>query len=418
MLLRRVLGLGRRAREPERGLVLAFRPRHPGRGGPALNLDLLGPVGILQGVPERRELLDVCARLRGLTAASRSDRAREVDHGLGVGEAIRPRLDGRGLRPASALHGPARLDGGHGEVRGGPPRVVLLGREVAHEAARLVDDALGVTILGLLEIRVDEVVERMHAVIGIAAGLLRRRGGDVALDGLGPHAEEHVGVRRHVERMRHRGGELRVAPRRGQPPLREGGVVVSVDDVVRGAGVIRLHGEDLLGDLRGSLLLGVGAVVRIGGGLEGEGVEGLRLPILRIAGEHQLHRLLVGGGARAVVEAIRILEEGVRGRDVVSLARRGVSDRLGLLHRFDPSLERGGARRRPDLVPLAHGDAPVGDGTVRVGLGHGREGLRRLQVPEGVQDRHRLVEGLLHRRLARDREAHLSDPVRRVDPLL
>jgi hypothetical protein len=91
---------------------------------------------------------------------------------------------------------------------------------------------------------------------------------------------------------------------------------------VGGTRMIRLDEEDLLGDLGGSPLLGVGPVVRIGGGLQRERVEGRRFGVLRIAGGDCSMALSYADGARAVVETVGITIEGIGGRDVVALALR------------------------------------------------------------------------------------------------
>ena len=272
---------------------------------------------------------------------------------------------------------------------------------------------LGLHVLPLLQVRVDQVVERVHVVVGIAAALLGRRRGDIALDRLRPHAEQHVDVRGHVQRMRHRRRELVVAARGVEAALGQRRVVVAVDDVVRGAGMIRLGGHDLLGQLSRFLLLGVGLVVRLRGGLQRERVEGHRLAVLRIASVHLGHRLLVGERSCLVVELVPVLVEGLGGGDPIALALRLGRRGLGLLDRFPPALEVRRARRRPDLIPQAHGDAPVAHRAVRVRLGDGGERLHRLEVPERVQERDPALERLLHRRIAGDGKRHLPDLVTR-----
>jgi hypothetical protein len=173
--------------------------------------------------------------------------------------------------------------------------------------------------------------------------------------------------------------------------------------------MIGLDGEHLLRDLAGAPLVGVGLVVRIGGGLKGQGVEDGRLAVLGVALVELLHGLGVGGGPRAVVELVGVLEEEVGGRDVVTLAIRPGPGRLRLVHGLHPALEGGGGRGRPDLRPLAERHAPVRHAAARIGLGDGREGLRRLEIPERMQERDRALEGLLHGGGARHGEDDLAD---------
>ncbi len=58
----------------------------------------------------------------------------------------------------------------------------------------------------------------------------------------------------------------------------------------------------------------------------------------------------------------------------------------------------------PELMPEAHGDAPMGHGAVRVVFGDLEEFLFGFFVPEGVEQSDSAGEGLLHRRGAGDGE--------------
>ena len=70
-------------------------------------------------------------------------------------------------------------------------------------------------------------------------------------------------MRRHVQRVRRRRRDLRVAPRRLERAVGKRGHVVAVNDVVREPGVFGLLGEQLLEHRAGLQLAGVGLVGRI-----------------------------------------------------------------------------------------------------------------------------------------------------------
>ena len=299
-------------------------------------------------------------------------------------------------------------------MRRRPARVVLARGEVGHDAARLVQNPTGFHVLRLLQIGVHEIVKGMHAIVRVPSILFCRGRHEIALNRLRPHAQQHVDVRGHVQRVGHGRRELRVAAGGGQSARGERRVVVAVDHVVSGAGMVGRRGEDLLGDLRRAFLARIGLVVRIGRGLKRQRVEGHDLAIVRIALRHLLHQLAVCERARAVIELVRVLEERLRGRDEVALARRLGARGCRLLDGLPSPLERRRRRRRPDLRPAAQGQAPVGHRAVGVGLSDGRKRLRRLEVPERVQERDGPLERLLHGRAARDREPHLPDLLRLV----
>src|SRR5262245_43642866 len=62
----------------------------------------------------------------------------------------------------------------------------------------------------------------------------------------------------------------------------------------------------------------------------------------------------------------------------------------------------------PDLVPDAHGDAPVRHGAIRFCLGDRSKFLQRLPVPERVQRRERGIEARLNVGTARDGKADVA----------
>jgi len=62
---------------------------------------------------------------------------------------------------------------------------------------------------------------------------------------------------------------------------------------------------------------------------------------------------------------------------------------------FGAALEVGIRRRAPELMPQAHGHAPVRHGAVGISGGDLLELLFGFFVPEGVQQRNAALEGLL-----------------------
>src|SRR5262249_53563749 len=100
--------------------------------------------------------------------------------------------------------------------------------------------------------------------------------------------------------------------------------------------------------------------------------------------------------ARVLIDLVVVLEERFRRGEPVALALGLRADRLTLLDRVEPALERGGVEGTDERVrPLADRDAPVRDRAARVGLRNGREGLDRLREEERMEHRQRALELLL-----------------------
>ncbi len=209
----------------------------------------------------------------------------------------------------------------------------------------------------------------------------------------------------HVLGVGRRGRDLRVLVGRGDALLGDGRKVVAVDQVMRDAGVVRVLLVDRLEDLDGSQQRLHGLVVeRL---VQREGVEDLRLGVVRVLGGEPLHRLRVILRARVLVDLVVVLVELLERRQPVALALGLGPDGLTLLDRFEAALERGGVERSDERIrALADGDAPVGDGAVRVRGGDRREGLHRLGKEERVQHGQRPLELLLRLRRARSLEVH------------
>ena len=77
---------------------------------------------------------------------------------------------------------------------------------------------------------------------------------------------------------------------------------------------------------------------------------------------------------------------------------------FGLVDFVQAALDHFGIGVVPELVPQAHGHAPMRHDAVGIVEGNLRKFFFRLFVPERVKQRHAALEGLLHIRRARDRE--------------
>ena len=118
---------------------------------------------------------------------------------------------------------------------------------------RLVDELLRLGEASLLQV---DVLEPFQAVVVRLRPLLRQRVRRfVRARGVVPHAELQEDVRRHVQRVRRVGGDLRVAARGAQSQRRVHRIVVGVDEVVQHAGMVGMCGEERLEDRRGADLL-------------------------------------------------------------------------------------------------------------------------------------------------------------------
>ena len=269
-------------------------------------------------------------------------------------------------------------------------------------------------VLARLEICVHDVVERVQRLIpdrGFSQLRVIRlagiRGRAVGVDRLLPETEAREDVRRHVLRVRHGRRDLRVAPRSAEPARGQGRIVIAVDDVVRDAGMVRLLGQDLLEDRARLQLIGVRLVGRRRRRVQRERIEHRGLAVVGIAPVELLHRLLVGGGPRAMVQLVVVAIVRLDRGDVVLLARRcGQPTRL--LQGGRALLQHRRARGLPERVVDAHRHAPVAHRAGRILRRQLGEGLLRLLVPERVQERDRALEIGLDSGRTRDGEGDVA----------
>ena len=147
---------------------LPSRIEHPGGGDLPLDVDLLGPIGVLgraQLVAQLGELGDVGLGGVRLARPRRPESAREVRHGFDMGQRARPDRKLRRRVPIAALDRVARR--AHRQrIGAGDER---LGE--AADPAHLLDHRLRFRILPSLQIGIDEVIHRVQLVVGFVAGL-------------------------------------------------------------------------------------------------------------------------------------------------------------------------------------------------------------------------------------------------------
>ncbi len=129
--------------------------------------------------------------------------------------------------------------------------------------------------------------------------------------------------------------------------------------------------------------------------------------VVRILPVHLLHGRGVSPGSRFVVRFLAIGIERLQGEDVIALAGRRPGLHLaGLLQFRRGPLDGWCIRLIPELMPQAHGLAPVRHGALRVLLFDVEKSLLRLFVPERMQQRDTLFECLLRVRSTRHGKMH------------
>jgi hypothetical protein len=173
-----------------------------------------------------------------------------------------------------------------------------------------------------------------------------------------------------------------------------------VNHVVDDAWVVRLLPQDAGQNRGGLLLVGVSLVGCRRGADQSQREEDRGLSILWIARSQPFHRLAPGAGTLLVRDSVRVLVVDFERRDVVSLALGSGAYGLRFLNRGGTVSQLGGVRWSPDGVIKTHGDPPVTHGAAWVHACYLGEGLFGFVIPEGMQHRDRIIEGLLGSRRA------------------
>ena len=378
-----------------------------------LDADLLDPVADLQlggCVTQPRQTQEFGLGRRGVAQSGCAQRTRigvggfrlrVLGPGVGIGRRCQRQL-GRGRPVATLERQPCR----YGRIGVGGSEVVgpLADREraVAHRLCR--------AVLPQLQMGIGQVV------IGVQA--VRSRGGIdlgrhlVCGNRIVPGPDTREDVRRHVLRVRGGRGDLAVALGRWQPLRGQGRVVVAVDQVVRGAGVLGLPGEDRLEQLGGTQLVAVLLVGRVEIGRQHQGVKDGRLAVFWVRGGHLLQSGLQRLRARAVVELVGVLEEDGQGIDIVALALSGQARLARLPHQcFTLGQRLGGHIARPDegVVQRGQGARPVRHAAGRIGGQRALQWRPDLLPGEGMVVRHGQVEFTLGFGIAADLEVDAAE---------
>src|ERR1700733_12322287 len=163
--------------------------------------------------------------------------------------------------------------------------------------------------------------------------------------------------------MRGCGSDLRIAPRRRQAKLRQLRLVVAVNQIMRYAGMIGLGSEKLFQNCRGLLAVGEGRIFVWLRREQGERVERSRLVIVGITFIHFLHRSGIGFGAGTMIQLPGVTVESADGSDVCLLTRgNAMLQLLRFLNFVETVSDNLFVGLIPQLMPDAHGYAPMGHG--------------------------------------------------------
>ena len=182
-----------------------------------------------------------------------------------------------------------------------------------------------VSVASTLEIRVEQEIHGVE-LMSLAPHVHSRslaRGRDrseVRTDIVWPQSYPGKNVRRHVQRMRSHGSNLRVAPRRRKSQLRQLRLVVGMDQVVRHSGMVWLDGKQFLQNRCGLLVSREIRILLVGGRKQRKGIKRCRLVIVGVALEDLFHGVGVSRGP-PVVAALPAVEC-LHRVDVIAFARR------------------------------------------------------------------------------------------------
>ena len=247
---------------------------------------------------------------RGTSGSGGPDGPRKVRQRVRVQKRRRDGRQGRRFIPGTALQRIARRNGGERVVTcDRRRRVHRCSRDPWRERGHLLDDLASGPILPGLQVRIHLVVERVELLgdrLVPARGLGR---GQVGVDRVLPVPDACERVRGHVQRMRRRRRDLRVARGGVERLWGERGDVVAVNQVVGQARMIRLRLEERLEDRAGGQLVLVSLVAgqrRLG---QRQRVEHGRFGVLGVAAGHRFHLLCVRERARALINRFVVAKE-------------------------------------------------------------------------------------------------------------
>ena len=250
---------------------------------------------------DRRHILAHFLRLMEVRGA---DCLRPIAGGIFGGARNWHRRKRRGCGPVSHFEwiqrGKMRLRG-QVRIKSNAVHVIHLGHliDFVHQGA-------GIGFASTLKVGIKKKIHgvKLVAFTSHVHGRRLASGGDgreVGIDVVRPQADSGKDVRRHVQRMRCGRRDLRVAACGGDAQLRQLRLIVTVDQIVRHAGMIRLDGEESFENRGGLLAVCERCIFVRLGSEQRERIERGRFVIVRIGLVHLLHRLGVGFGAGLVV---------------------------------------------------------------------------------------------------------------------
>src|SRR5215831_18081099 len=192
--------------------------------------------------------------------------------------------------------------------------------------------------------------------------------------------------------------------------MRERRIVVTVNQIVRYAGMLGFDGQNTVQNFSGLLLVRVALVIRHHPSRnERQRIEDRGLMIFRVTPAESLHRIAISERARPMVKGPGVFIEGFDGRDVVSLTLSARADGFSLLYGGLPLLQFLFYRRRPDGMVVTHRNAPVAHTALLISDGNLCESFFGLLVLERMEPGDRAIELPLRRIRARDGKVNLSE---------
>ena len=297
----------------------------------------------------------------------------------------RIRREHGGFRPLAALHGVSGGNRGEGKrvrttgIGGSGRRRGLLGHH-----SRVLQNALGLRVHSHLQVRVRHVVACVQAFAKPGAGFIGfARRADVGGDRFLPLTHAREGVRRHVERVRHRRGNVGIGARGGQRLGGQRRHVVGVNDVMRETGMIRVALVERFENLRRLQVLREGLVGGQRRLRDRQRPEDARFHVGLVLAGHQFRGAFVGHHARALGRHIGAGEQPGDGVDEAHLpgCRRAGGPRL-----VNRRLAVGNGLRRALtgkwVAPIGQGHAPVRHRARGIGLGDALEQRPGFGEPE------------------------------------
>src|ERR1041384_6840496 len=211
------------------------------------------------------------------------------------------------------------------------------------------------------------------------------------------------------------GRDLRVTARCGQCQLGQGGVVVTVDQIMSDARMLRLTREYTIQDLSRLLFPRIGFVLRHhSGGDQHQRIEHSGFVVRTIELMQLFHGVAVSERASTVIDFVVVFVKRFESSDVRALAFRACASRFGLFDCVPTFLQLLRRRRRPERMVLSPRDAPVTHSALWIRYGDFGESVFCFFVFKRVEPRDCTIELFLSLRSTRDFEIYDSEFLRRI----